>query len=63
MGHSEGASGVTSMIKIMLAMEKGMIPPNRNFEVPNPRSKSLVPERQPLSHDNFGSIQTVFIDP
>lgn len=36
-GHSEGASGVTSVIKTMLALEKGQIPPNRNFEIPNPK--------------------------
>ncbi|KAK5659385.1 hypothetical protein OQA88_1478 [Cercophora sp. LCS_1] len=37
LGHSEGASGVTSVLKAMLAVEKGVIPPNRNFEVPHPK--------------------------
>ncbi|KAI0835188.1 putative polyketide synthase [Hypoxylon sp. FL0890] len=35
-GHSEGAAGLTSVIKSVLALEKGLIPPNINFETPNP---------------------------
>ena len=36
MGHSEGAAGVTSVIKAVLALEKQIIPPNINFKTPNP---------------------------
>ncbi|KAM0323503.1 hypothetical protein ACHAQA_008783 [Verticillium albo-atrum] len=36
-GHSEGASGITSVIKMMLALERGQIPPNNHFEIPNPK--------------------------
>jgi acyl transferase domain-containing protein/NADPH:quinone reductase-like Zn-dependent oxidoreductase/SAM-dependent methyltransferase len=36
-GHLEGASGVAGVIKAILALEKGVIPPNTNFECPNPR--------------------------
>ncbi|KAI2485149.1 Fatty acid synthase S-acetyltransferase [Pyrenophora tritici-repentis] len=36
-GHLEGASGLASIIKTVLALEKGVIPPNTNFEKPNPR--------------------------
>ncbi|KAE8311179.1 putative polyketide synthase [Aspergillus transmontanensis] len=35
-GHSEGASGLTSLIKVVLALERGIIPPNVNFTTPNP---------------------------
>ncbi|KAF9631021.1 hypothetical protein BFW01_g1895 [Lasiodiplodia theobromae] len=47
-GHSEGASGITSLIKATLALEHGIIPPNINFETPNPKipwakSKIAVP--------------------
>ncbi|KAJ5993473.1 kinase subdomain-containing protein [Penicillium sp. IBT 35674x] len=35
-GHSEGASGVTSVIKAVLALEHNSIPPNIFFESPNP---------------------------
>ncbi|BCS26961.1 type I iterative PKS [Aspergillus puulaauensis] len=36
LGHSEAASGLTSLIKVVLAMENKAIPPNINFDVPNP---------------------------
>ncbi|KAE8333423.1 putative polyketide synthase [Aspergillus sergii] len=35
-GHSEGASGITSVIKAVLSLEHGTIPPNAHFEKPNP---------------------------
>jgi acyl transferase domain-containing protein len=38
-GHSEGASGLTSTIKMVLALEKKTIPPNTLFKTPNPKSK------------------------
>ncbi|KAF2138887.1 uncharacterized protein K452DRAFT_276732 [Aplosporella prunicola CBS 121167] len=38
MGHSEGASGITSCIKAVLALEKKTIPPNIKFNNPNPQS-------------------------
>ncbi|KAF1935695.1 polyketide synthase 1 [Clathrospora elynae] len=37
LGHSEGASGLSSLIKMALALEKKIIPPNINFNTPNPR--------------------------
>ncbi|EED11953.1 polyketide synthase, putative [Talaromyces stipitatus ATCC 10500] len=36
-GHLEGASGLAGIIKTVLALEKGVIPPNANFENPNPK--------------------------
>ena len=38
-GHSEGASGITSVIKSILALENRIIPPNIKFNSPNPKSK------------------------
>ncbi|KAK4231078.1 putative polyketide synthase [Podospora fimiseda] len=35
-GHSEGASGITSLIKAILTLEKRTIPPQIKFECPNP---------------------------
>jgi len=36
-GHSEGAAGVTSVIKCVLALEHRQVPPNINFTTPNPK--------------------------
>lgn len=35
-GHTEATSGLASVIKVALAMEKGILPPSINFEIPNP---------------------------
>lgn len=35
-GHLEGTSGFAGIIKAVLALEKGIIPPNTNFEKLNP---------------------------
>ncbi|OTB17327.1 hypothetical protein K445DRAFT_348859 [Daldinia sp. EC12] len=36
-GHSEAASSLTSLIKVLLAFQHGLIPPTGGVEVPNPR--------------------------
>lgn len=36
-GHLEGTSAITGIIKAILAVEKGIIPPNTNFEKLNPQ--------------------------
>lgn len=36
LGHSEGASGLTGIMKMTLALENRTIPPNINFSTPNP---------------------------
>lgn len=36
LGHAEGASGLVSVIKMVLALEKRIIPPNIRFSSPNP---------------------------
>ncbi|KAL5002552.1 hypothetical protein BDV10DRAFT_202156 [Aspergillus recurvatus] len=38
-GHTEAASGLAGLIKVVLAMEKGFVPPSVNFEKPNPKLK------------------------
>lgn len=51
LGHSEGASGITSVIKAVLALENRMIPPNIKFSCPNPaipfRERRLVVPLEP----------------
>ncbi|CAP62086.1 uncharacterized protein PODANS_5_380 [Podospora anserina S mat+] len=39
LGHAEGASGLTGVIKSVLALEHKVIPPNIKFDKPNPKSK------------------------
>ncbi|WAJ46836.1 sulfolipid-1 biosynthesis phthioceranic/hydroxyphthioceranic acid synthase [Mycobacterium sp. Aquia_216] len=36
MGHLEGAAGIAGLIKAVLAVHRGHIPPNLNFATPNP---------------------------
>lgn len=36
-GHTEGASGLAGIIKSVMVLESGMIPPNTNFEKANPK--------------------------
>jgi acyl transferase domain-containing protein len=38
-GHSEGSSGLNSLIKCVLALQNNIIPPNIKFSNPNPNSK------------------------
>jgi acyl transferase domain-containing protein len=35
-GHLEGASGLAGVVKCILMLEKGVVPPNANFEKLNP---------------------------
>ncbi|KAL4975321.1 hypothetical protein BDW66DRAFT_152136 [Aspergillus desertorum] len=35
-GHTEAVSGLASLIKVVLALEKGKIPPIADFKIPNP---------------------------
>lgn len=49
MGHSEPASGVCSISKLLIAMEEGIIPGNLHFKIPNADIPAL----------NDGSIQVV----
>ena len=36
-GHLEGGAGIAGLIKTILVLERGIIPPNANFEKLNPR--------------------------
>lgn len=42
LGHSEGNSGLSSVLKMVMALEKKTIPPQINFNTPNPNSKCRV---------------------
>ncbi|GAA2709632.1 MULTISPECIES: type I polyketide synthase [Streptomyces] len=36
-GHLEGAAGIVGLLKTLLALDHGQLPPSLNFETPNPR--------------------------
>lgn len=48
-GHTEAVSGLASIIKTALAMERGVIPASINFDKPNPKI--------PLEHWNLKLVQ------
>lgn len=48
-GHSEGAAGITSVIKAVLALENQVVPPNIFFKDPNPKSMSGSPQSSMLT--------------
>ncbi|MEU3305940.1 SDR family NAD(P)-dependent oxidoreductase [Nocardiopsis sp. NPDC006832] len=35
-GHLEGAAGIVGLIKVVLSLSHGLLPPTRNFDAPNP---------------------------
>lgn len=45
MGHSEPASGVCSIAKLLIAMEAGVLPGNLHFKNPNPDLYGLMDGR------------------
>lgn len=45
MGHSEPASGLCSIAKVLIAMEAGVIPANLHFNEPNPDLPGLFDGR------------------
>ncbi|OJJ70061.1 hypothetical protein ASPBRDRAFT_31942 [Aspergillus brasiliensis CBS 101740] len=47
-GHSEGASGVISLIKVLLMMKHRQIAPQANFERLNPHIAALGPDRMAI---------------
>lgn len=45
MGHAEAASGLCALVKVLLAMETGIIPANLHFSVPNPNLYGILDGR------------------
>ncbi|XP_067622493.1 fatty acid synthase isoform X2 [Eurosta solidaginis] len=53
MGHSEPASGVCSIAKILIAMEEGVIPSNLHYSKPNPDLYGLMDGRLKVVDKNM----------
>ncbi|KAI0910920.1 ketoacyl-synt-domain-containing protein [Ustulina deusta] len=57
-GHLEGASGLAGLIKVIMMLERGIIPPNANFEEPNPeidtKRMNIAFPRESISWPVFG---------
>jgi len=45
MGHGEPAAGLCSVVKVLIAMEHGLIPPNLHFSNPREDVESLLAGR------------------
>lgn len=52
MGHSEPASGVCSLAKVLIAMEAGVIPANLHYKTPNPDLIGIIDGRIKVVDEN-----------
>lgn len=41
-GHTEAASGLMSIVKVLMAFKFGIIPPNIHYSSPNPHVSALL---------------------
>lgn len=44
LGHTEGASSLVSIVKALITLDSGVIPPNINFQSPNTKIEALKKE-------------------
>ncbi|GFS89256.1 asperfuranone polyketide synthase afoG, partial [Nephila pilipes] len=51
MGHSEPVSGLCGVIKILISMEKGVLPPNLHYYKPNPAIPALISDQIKIPTD------------
>ncbi|XP_060836307.1 fatty acid synthase-like [Rhopalosiphum padi] len=61
LGHTDASAGLVSIVKSIIAMDTGFIPPNINYTAPNSESDALtsgklqvVTEKTPLNGDYVG---------
>ncbi|WP_042836008.1 ketoacyl-synthetase C-terminal extension domain-containing protein, partial [Streptomyces sp. NRRL S-15] len=56
-GHTEAAAGVAGVIKAVLCLQQGLIPPNLHFERPNPEIPfDALPLRVPTETVPFPAL-------
>jgi len=56
MGHSEAASGLCSLAKIVISMESGKIPANLHFANPNPDIPSLLDGKLQVNYNSLNDL-------
>ncbi len=60
-GHGEGASGIASLTKIIIAFEKGCIPANLNLKKLKSSIASMCPPLFPIN-DNLPYIPGIYLN-
>lgn len=48
-GHTEGASSFVSLVKVLIALKFGKIPPNLHYTAPNPDVPALLTGQMKVS--------------
>lgn len=56
LGHTEGASSLVSIVKALIALDSGVIPPNINFQSPNMKIEALKKETMKVILFKFNII-------
>jgi len=56
MGHSEPASGLCSLAKIVISMESGKIPANLHFANPNPDIPALLDGKLQVNYNSLNEL-------
>jgi len=56
MGHSEPASGLCSLAKIVISMESGKIPANLHFANPNPDIPALLDGKLQVNYNPLDDL-------
>ena len=57
MGHSEPASGLCSVAKVLIAMESGVIPPNLHYQEPNADIPALSDGRLQVNYVKHNKVE------
>lgn len=62
-GHTETVSGLASIIKVTMALEKEKIPPSINFAVPNPKIPFEEYKLKVRTNLKFGLLRCTVLNP